>query len=74
MYAISWDSPRTPKAWITVAGYKFKAIVDSGATINVIDSDTFAYLNNVKLLHKIFLGNLKPLSKQRKNALWEQFM
>ena len=38
-------------ALITVEGHKSKAIVDSGATINVIDSDTFAHLQNVKLLH-----------------------
>ena len=48
---MSYDSPHTPKTWITVAGHKFNAIVDSGATINVIDSDTFANLHNVKLLH-----------------------
>ncbi|XP_065058441.1 uncharacterized protein LOC135686185 [Rhopilema esculentum] len=30
--------------------HKFKALVDSGATINVIDADTFANLKNVKLL------------------------
>ena len=50
MYAISSACPRTPQVWITVAGHKFKALVDSGATINVIDADTFANLKNVKLL------------------------
>ena len=48
---MSSDSPRTPKAWINVAGNNFKAIMDSGATIYVIDSDTFVNLHNIKLLH-----------------------
>ena len=81
MYAMSSDSPHTPKAWITVAGYKFKAIVDSGATINVIDSDTFAHLNNVKLLHTTtkaypyqskqpvnFLGKFETLIETKKKC------
>eukprot|EP00794_Sanderia_malayensis_P000736 gene736-biopygen16 len=51
MYTITANRPHTPQAWITVAGYTFKAIVDSGATINVIDTETFAKMQNIKLMH-----------------------
>ena len=87
MYAMYSDSPRTQKAWITVAGHKFKAIVDSGATINVIDSDTFANLKHVKLLptstkaypyqSKIpvdFLGKFETLIESKKECTVKQFM
>ena len=50
LYPITSPLVRQPMTTVTVAGHIFKVLVDSLATINVIDSDTYSKLNAVKLL------------------------
>ena len=40
---------KSPKVKVTVGGHTFPIIVDTGATINVIDSETFKQMENITL-------------------------
>ena len=50
LYPITSPLVRQPTATVTVAGHTFRFLVNSGATINMIDIDTYSKLNAVKLL------------------------
>ena len=50
VYAVGTKSKSTtPKAFITVQGHKFPITVDTGASINVLDQETFSKMKGVKL-------------------------
>ena len=50
MYTVTNTKPDN-KVNVTVGGSKFKIAVDTGATINVIDYNTFEQMKDVKLTH-----------------------
>ena len=49
LYGIHTASTSSPRVNITACGHTFKMLVDTGATINVIDQNTFSQMRNVKL-------------------------
>ena len=49
LYGIHHEHTKSPQINVKVCGHSFKMVVDTGATINVIDQETFAKMGNVKL-------------------------
>ena len=49
LYGNHAASTSSPRVNITACGHTFKMLVDTGATINVIDQNTFSQMRNVKL-------------------------
>ena len=40
-YAVNVTKQKQPEAYVTIKGNKGHVLVDAGATINIIDNDTF---------------------------------
>ena len=51
IYAVKNTANNSPSVNVTVCGHMFKTTVDTGATINVIDQNTYAKMENAELKH-----------------------